>query len=188
MKKKFIFSLILGFILMSSNTLLADGGVFLGILGGISAQKPSLEDIEFNTDTAFLYGLRAGVRLWVFTFEGCYFQAAHNMELEEAVTFKWKNRQIDYSFIGLNVKYDLFSFPYFHLFASGGFGYYTADIHNIDKDSEGGYNLGLGFEINMGENFAILGEGKFHHVKVIIEERDLNIGDFSFYGGLSYYF
>jgi hypothetical protein len=41
--------------------------------------------------------------------------------------------------------------------------------------------------MNIEDNFSILGEGKYHHVKVIIEDKALSTGDFSFYGDLRYY-
>jgi len=83
----------------------AQTGFFLGFQGGFSAQKPSLKDIEFNTDTTFLYGLRAGVKVWMIAFEVNFFQAAHNMELEEVLTLDWDGRQVNYNFIGGNLKY-----------------------------------------------------------------------------------
>lgn len=175
-------------LLLGASHVLASGGLFIGILGGFSAQKPSLENVEFTTDTKFLFGLRAGLKIWSLTLEGSYFQAAHNLMPKDLVTFQWGQREIDYSFIGLTLKYDFFSLPVLHTYAAVGFGYYTADVYNIDRDSEGGYNLGLGLELNMGENFALMAEGKFHHVRLSIREFDFGIGDFSLCGGLSYYF
>ncbi|MBN1272168.1 MAG: outer membrane beta-barrel protein [Candidatus Aminicenantes bacterium] len=166
----------------------ASSGVFIGVLGGFSAQKPSLENVEFSYDTTFLFGLRAGIRLWRITLEGSYFQAAHNLLPKDLLTFQWGEREVEYSYIGLTLKYDFFSVAVFHAYAALGFGYYTADIHDIDRDSEGGYNLGVGVELTLGENFALMAEGKFHHVRVSIKELDFGIGNFSICGGLSYYF
>ncbi len=164
----------------------AQTGFFLGFQGGFSAQKPSLKDIEFNTDTTFLYGLRAGVKVWMIAFEVNFFQAAHNMELEEVLTLDWDGRQVNYNFIGGNLKY-FFPLTIFHPYISFGYGYYTADLFQIDKDTDRGYNFGLGLEIHLGKKISILAEGRYHRVKLDLDNRDLQIGDFTFIGGFSFY-
>ncbi len=161
-------------------------GFFLGFQGGVSAQKPSLEDIEFNTDTTFLYGLRAGIKIWMIAAELNYFQAAHNMELRELITFEWQGRQVDYNYIGGNLKY-FFPLAVFHPYISLGYGYYTVDLDEIDEDTDRGYNFGAGFEIHLGKRFSISAEGRYHRVKLNIDEQDLLIGDFTFIGGFSIY-
>ncbi len=162
----------------------AQSGFFLGIQGGFSAQKPSIKDIEFNTDTTFLYGFRAGLKFWMIAVEVNYFQAAHNMELQEMLTFEWQGRQVDYNFIGGNVKY-FFPLAVVHPYISFGYGYYTVDIFEIDKNTDRGYNIGAGVEIHLGKKFSILAEGRYHRVKLELDERDLRIGDFTFIGGIS---
>lgn len=164
----------------------ARSGFFLGVQGGFSAQKPSLKDIEFNTDTTYLYGLRAGVKIWMISFEVNFFQAAHNLELKELISFAWSGRQIDYNFVGANLKYYI-PLAIFHPYITVGYGYYTANIRDIDKDTERGYNLGLGIEIHLGKKFSLLAEGRYHKVKLDIDQRDLRIGDFTFVGGFSIY-
>ena len=105
MNKKILGLLLLTVIFLAVSSGYAQSGFFLGIQGGFSAQKPSIKDIEFNTDTTFLYGFRAGVKIWMIAVEVNYFQAAHNMEPQEMLTFDWQGRQVDYNFIGGNLKY-----------------------------------------------------------------------------------
>ena len=178
--------LLLAVIFLGVSSGYAQTGFFLGIQGGFSAQKPSLKDIEFNTDTTFLYGLRAGVKIWMIAVEVNFFRAAHNMELRELLTFAWQGQQVDYNFIGGNLKY-FFPLAIFHPFISFGYGYYTADLKEIDKDTDRGYNFGGGIEIHLGKKVSILVEGRYHRVKLDIDERDLRIGDFTFIGGISLY-
>ncbi len=186
MNKKILVFLLLAVIFVCFSSVHAQSGFFLGIQGGFSAQKPSLKDIEFNTDTTFLYGLRAGVKIWMIAFEVNFFQAAHNMELREALTLDWQGRQVDYNFIGANIKY-FFPLAIFHPYISFGYGYYTADLFEIDKDTDRGYNFGGGLEIHLGKKVSLLAEGRYHRVNLDIDEQDLGIGDFTFIGGISIY-
>lgn len=165
----------------------ARGGVYLGLQGGFSAQKPSLKDVDFNTDTTYFYGLRAGVKFMMMALELNYFQASHNLELSDIVGFEWGGRDIDYNFVGLNLKY-FFPLMTVHPYITAGYGYYTADIQDIDKDTEKGYNLGVGVELVLGRKFSLLAEGKYHFVNFNIDDRELEVGDFTFSGGFNIYF
>ena len=186
MNKKFTCLLLLTMLFLCVSSGNAQSGFFLGIQGGFSAQKPSLKDIEFNTDTTFLYGLRAGFKIWMIAVEANFFQAAHNMELTEVLTLDWQGRQVDYNFIGANVKY-FFPLVIFHPYISFGYGYYTAKLFEIDEDTDKGYNFGVGLEIHLGKKISILAEGRYHRVRLDIDEQDLRIGDFTFVGGFSLY-
>ena len=178
--------LLLAVLFLGTTSGFGQSGVFLGVQGGFSAQKPSLKDIEFNTNTTFLYGLRAGIKFWMIAAELNFFQAAHNMELKELLTFAWQGRQVDYNFVGINLRY-FFPIVVFHPFISFGFGYYTADLHEIDKDTDRGYNLGLGLEVHFGKKLSLLGEGRYHRVKLDLDQQDVRFGDFTFICGISLY-
>jgi opacity protein-like surface antigen len=156
-------------------------GIYIGGYAGYSAQKPSFAGAEFTTDTTFLYGLRGGIRFLMLALEVNYFSAMHNIEMNDLLEVS------DYSYIGLNLKY-IFSLAIFHPYVTGGYGYYTVDIHNIDKDNEGGYNFGAGLEVSLGKKISLLVEGKYHHVTVNIEAIDISLGNFTLCGGFNIYF
>jgi opacity protein-like surface antigen len=162
-------------------------GIYIGGYAGYSAQKPSFEEAEFTTDTTFLYGLRGGIRFLMLALEVNYFSAMHNIEMNDFLLFNWNGKTSDYSYIGLNLRY-IFSLAIFHPYLTGGYGYYTVDIHNIDKDSEGGYNFGAGLEVSLGKKISLLIEGKYHHVTVNIEAIDISLGNFTLCGGLNIHF
>ena len=187
MRKIWILASLMGLCLIMTSAAFSQGGLYLGIQAGYSAQKPSLKNIEFNTDTSFLYGARVGLKFMMIALEVNYFQAAHNLELKELVTLDWGGREVDYNYIGLNFKYFM-PIAIIHPYVTAGYGYYTADIKQIDKDTEGGFNLGLGLELMLGKKISVLAEGKYHHVKVDIQKEDLKIRDFSFSGGINIYF
>jgi opacity protein-like surface antigen len=186
MNRKSMGFLFLMMVLLLASSARGQSGFFLGVQGGFSAQRPSLKDIEFNTDTTFQYGLRAGVKIWMFAVEVNFFQAVHNLELKQLLTFEWADKQVDYNFLGANLKY-FFPIAVFHPYITFGYGYYTANIREIGKDTDRGYNLGLGIEIHLGKRISLLAEGRYHRVKLEIDERDLRIGDFTFIGGFSLY-
>ena len=187
MGKKSTLALAFLFTLMFVSNAFAQGILYFGVQGGYSAQKPSLKDVEFNTDTTYFYGLRAGIKFMMIAIELNYFQAAHNLELSDLSNFEWGEHQIDYNFIGLNLKY-FFSIFLLQPYVTLGYGYYTATIHDIDKDKDGGYNFGIGLELKLGGKFSLLAEGKYHHVNLNIEERKLGLGNFTLSGGLNIYF
>jgi opacity protein-like surface antigen len=186
MNKKIFVSTAAMILLLSISTGYAQSGFFLGLQGGYSAQKPQLSSFEFNTDTTYLYGVRAGVKVWAIALEVNFFQAAHNIALVELDQHEWDGRQVDYNFIGGNLKY-FFPLAFFHPYITIGYGYYTANINQIDKDTDSGYNFGLGFELHLGKKFSLLVEGKYHRVKLYIDELDLKIGDFTASGGFNIY-
>jgi len=181
----FFIALIL-FLLFPSNSF-AQVGIYLGLQGGFDAQKPSLEGVEFNTDTTFIYGIRAGVKFLMLALELNYFQTAHNLSLENNLVSDWNNREVNYNFFGLNLKY-FFSILMVHPYLTFGYGYYTADIQNIDKDTNGGYNLGLGIELMVGKKFSLGAEGKYNQVKLDIKNKDFGLRDFTVSGGFNIYF
>jgi len=187
MRKKSILALVFLFAFMFVANASAQRSLYFGVEAGYSAQKPSLKDVEFNTDTTFLYGLKAGIKLMMIAVELNYFQAAHNLDLAALSNFEWGGRQIDYNFIGLNLKYFL-SLILLQPYICFGYGYYTADIHDIDKDKDGGYNFGLGLELSLGGKLSLVAEGKYHHVNLNISERKLGLGNFTLWGGLNIYF
>jgi len=166
---------------------LAQNGFFLGFQAGTSSQKLSFNNLEFDRSTRFQYGLRAGFKFLMLSVEANYFQTAHNMHLSDILAFSWEDREVDYNYIGLNLKY-YFSLLLLQPYLTFGIGYYTADVYEIDKDTDRGYNLGAGVELSLGKKIALMGEARYHRVKLLIENKEFKVGDFSLIGGLSFYF
>ena len=115
----------------------AGDGVYLGIQTGISSQRPDLRDFEFNRDTTFLFGARLGVRFFLLGLEVNYFLAAHDLDPKDIGSFLWGKRKVDYHHIGFNLKFVL-PVKVLNPYLTVGYGYYTADIFEIDRDTDGG--------------------------------------------------
>jgi len=187
MRKMWILALTIFIFLLSTSSLFGQLGFYLGIQGGYSAQKIQFRDIDFDTNSSFLYGIRVGLKVMTFGLEANYFQVAHNIEFKELVTLDWGERKVDYSYVGLNFKI-FFPVVLINPYVTFGYGYYTVDILNVDRNTEKGFNLGAGLEVMLGKKFSLLAEGKYHHAKVKIQDEDLDVGNFTFCGGLSVYF
>jgi opacity protein-like surface antigen len=172
-------------ILVSGAT--AKSGFFIGIQGGWSMQKPSLEEVKFDSDSSFLYGARIGVKFMIFAVEANYFQAAHNLVVRELVAFDWDGVEVDYNYLGVNARV-YFPLILVHPYFTVGYGSYTAKLKDIGKDSNRGINLGLGVEVQLGDKFSLMAEGKYHIVKVEIDESDLELKNYTLSGGFNFYF
>jgi hypothetical protein len=163
-------------------------GVYAGVFGGYSSQTPSLPDASaiFNTNTTFCYGARVGVRILMIGIEGTYLQAAHNINWSSGLLPDWNSKELDYNYIGVNLKY-IFSLAMLHPYLTVGYGYYTADIMNIDKASDGGYNFGAGLEVTLGKRVGLVVEGKYNRATLDILHLNVGLGDFTLTGGLNIY-
>jgi opacity protein-like surface antigen len=162
-------------------------GFYIGPQLGYAQQRPSLSNVEFNSETNWIYGARAGIRFLMFAVEANYFQASHNLSVEELFTFDWDEREIDTHYLGVNLKY-YFPLLWLQPYLTVGYGFYTAEIKEIDKDTNRGFNLGLGLELQLGRKLSLLAEGKYHHVKLDIDEQELKLGEFTVAGGFNIYF
>jgi len=164
----------------------AEAGVFyLGVQGGLSLQKAKLSNIEFNSDTSFLYGVKGGIKFAAMALEVNYFQAAHNLTSDNGGG--WNDRAIDYNYLGANLKW-IFPVPVIQPYITAGYGSYWADVNGFGKDHNGGFNAGVGAELLLGKNFTISAEGKYHHVKLDVDAQNLSLGNFTLSGGLNVYF
>ncbi len=165
----------------------AKSGFFIGFQGGWSLQKPGFEEVKFDTDTSFMYGARVGVKFMMIAVEANFFQAAHNLVLKELAAFDWDGVEADYSYLGINARVYIplvLVHPYFTV----GYGYYSANLKDIDKDSNTGINLGIGVELQLGDKFSLMAEGKYHNVKVDILDSEMDLKNYTLSGGFNLYF
>ncbi len=186
-RKGIILSMVLSLFLLNGERGFAQGGFFLGLQAGYHTQKPSLKKVEFDTNTGFLYGVKAGLKLMMFAVEGNYFRVMHNLEPVDSLDLEWGKGEFFLSYLGFNIKY-FFPLLFFHPYLSGGYGYYSAELKNVDKDRKGGYNIGLGLELHLTPKLALAAEGRYHRLKLNIDDKELKFGDFSLSTGLNFYF
>jgi opacity protein-like surface antigen len=186
MKRKVVVLGILIVCLFGSGSLFGDGMLFIGVQGGWSQQNIDIRDVEFDSNTAFLYGARVGIRILTFVVEGNFYQAAHNIEVSDIASL-WDSQKINYNYLGLNVRFFL-PFPIVNPYLTLGYGMYTADIKDIGKDKKRGWNAGLGVEAFLGKKLSLLGEARYNHGTFEIETEEISIRDFTFHIGINFYF
>jgi opacity protein-like surface antigen len=165
----------------------AKNGFFIGLQGGWSMQKPSLEEVNFDSDSSFMYGARIGVKFMMFAVEANFFQSAHNLVVKDLVGFVWDGVEVDYNYLGVNARLYI-PLIVVHPYVTAGYGSYSATLKDIGKDSTRGFNVGLGVEVNLGDTFALMAEGKYHKVKVDIEDSELDLKNYTLSGGFNIYF
>lgn len=167
----------------------AAAGVYFGLQGGWAQEKASFDQIRFNTDTSFLYGIKAGIKIFTLAAEVTYYQVAHNLDPSNpADTFP--ARKVDYSYIGVNIRWIL-PLAFLNPYLTGGYGYYSADLQSIVAKRDGKFNIGAGLELMLGRSFAIAAEGRFQKVKLGLTggtTGTLSSGLFTVSGGLNFYF
>jgi len=185
MKRKRSVGLVLGLVILTVPAA-AQVGFYLGPYAGISAQKPSFQDVEFDTNTTFLYGFRAGVKVLMFAFEFNVFKAGHNVEMANFLLFDWDGLENDYGFIGGNLRL-MFPLAVFRPFLALGYGSYTSKLENVDVARRRGWNFGGGLEIKLGR-VAVIGEGKWQDAEFDLDDFHVGVGDFTFTAGLNIYF
>jgi hypothetical protein len=186
MKPKFAALLAAAFFVLAALPAFSQVGVYLGPFAGVSVQKPSFQDVRFDANTTFLYGLRAGVQLLMFACEFNYFKAGHNVEMADFLLFNWDGLENDYSFVGGNVRM-MFPLAVFRPFLALGYGSYTTNIQDVDKARKGAWNFGGGLEVKLGK-IAVIGEGKWQSATFDITNFHVGVGDFTFAAGLNIYF
>ena len=164
-------------------------GLYFGLQGGWAQEKATFESIKFNTDTSFLYGVKAGIRSANVALELDYHQVAHNLNPANPAD-TWAGRKVDYSYIGLNLRW-LFSLLFLNPYLTGGYGYYTADIQSVDTQKKGGFNVGAGLELRLGRKFALVAEGKYHRASFDVQAGTvgtLTLNHWTLSGGFNLYF
>lgn len=187
MKKIMITVLALAFILAAASVVHAQA-VYVGAQVGYTTQKPKLPDFQnIRFDDTLFYGARVGLKVAMFAVEASYLRSDHNIIQAVDGLIDWRGSDLEYQFIGVNVKFFPLSLAVLHPYLTAGYGYFIADVRDIDKDSGGSYNAGVGLELKFGK-ISILAEGKYRKGKAVIDEIDLDLGKYSLSAGINFYF
>jgi opacity protein-like surface antigen len=183
-KKLLILALSLSLLAVSAQA--GPFSLYLGLQGGVSTQKPSVNSISFEPDSSILYGVKAGFKLFMFCLEASFFESAHNLRVSDPSVSAWNGRAVEYNYAGVNLRWN-FPFILITPYLTGGYGYYGENIKDLPKKSNAGYNLGAGAEFKLGK-ISLLAEGRYHRVKMNIEGTDFSFKNFTWIGGLNFYF
>jgi hypothetical protein len=189
MKKIVISGLVFVFLFASVSALRAQE-IYIGALVGYSTETPKLpdvQDVEFSTNDTLFYGGRLGLRISMFAIEAMYVRAGSELEEIGTSVIGWDGREMEYQYIGANVKLFPFSLAVFHPYVMAGYGYYLAEIQDVGDDKTGSYSVGVGLELKFSK-IALVAEGKYRRGDVVIDGNDLELGNYSLNVGLNIYF
>ena len=195
MKKFIVTGLVFVCLLLFASGLHAQT-VYVGVLAGYSAQSPEVPGSvdEFAKDSSLFYGFRLGVKIMMFSVEGIYFRAAHELIQEHVGDVDWSdNDEMNYGYVGVNAKFFPISVPLpplgsFRIFGSAGYGSNNADIRMVGKDSNTGLNFGAGVELKL-TKVSFLVEGRYHTKSTFtIDDVELELGKFFINAGVNLYF
>lgn len=189
MKKIVISGLVFVFLFASASVLHAQE-IYIGALVGYSTETPKLpdiQDVEFNTNDTLFYGGRLGVKISMFAIEAMYVRAGSELEEIGTSVIGWDGREMEYQYIGANVKLFPLSIAIFHPYVMAGYGYYLAEIQDVGDDKTGSYSVGVGLELKFSK-IALVAEGKYRRGDVVIDGNDLELGNYSLNVGLNIYF
>jgi hypothetical protein len=189
MKKIMIPGLVVAFLLVSASGLYAQE-IYIGIQAGWTQSELELPDLaseEFGKENALFYGGRLGLKFSAFAIEAVYIRSDVDIVQTVSSVIDWNGETMEYQFVGVNAKLFPFSFAIFKPYITGGYGIYLTEISNIGKDNKGGYNFGVGLELQF-SNIALVVEGKRRIGNATIDGEDLDLGNYSVAGGINIYF
>jgi hypothetical protein len=187
MKKIMVPGLVFAFLILFASGLHAQK-LYIGALAGYSSSTPKLPGAdEFDPKASLFYGGRLGLKISMLAIEATYIRSDYEIVQTVTGVVDWDGETMEYQFIGVNAKLFPFSLAFFKPYITGGYGIYMTEISNIGKDNEGGYNFGVGLELQFA-NIALVAEGKRRVGNATIDGNDLELGDYSLAVGINIYF
>jgi hypothetical protein len=163
----------------------AQAGFYIGVRGGLSNQNPSASGspgkIEFDRNSAFLYGAQVGFKFSALAVEGEYYRADHGLLRESSIVGSDNiSPEMDYHYLGVNAKLGIplvVLYPY----VTAGYGKYSATLGGLGSSSDSAVNVGAGAELAIGR-ISVFGEVRY-------TDFGFDLGDLSWdFGGVDVHF
>lgn len=140
----------------------ARAGFYIGVRGGLSNQNASQTSgfgkIEFDKNSAFLYGAQVGFKFSALAVEGEFYRADHNL-MASGTSLSSSGVDMNYYYLGINGKLGIplvIVYPYITV----GYGRYSTDLKGIGKSSDSRINVGAGAELSLGK-VSIFAEARY---------------------------
>jgi len=163
----------------------AQAGFYIGARGGLSRQDVREAEIEFNQDSAFLYGGQIGFKLLSFAVEGVFYRAGHNLLTADSRFLK-PSQNMDYYYLGVNGKLGIplvIVFPYITV----GYGTYAVNLDDIGDDSKTAFNVGAGAELTLGK-IGLFAELRYTDFSLEIGSQEWDFGGLDIQAGINIHF
>ena len=191
--KKYLATLVLTMaVLILTGNAIASPGFYIGVEAGTSTPKFTLtgvSGIDFKGNRSLLYGAKVGFKFLFMAIEGNVLTGSHDIPRRPGPVmppeYILEGKTVGVTYWGINGKLFL-PIPIVQPYVMGGYGTYSVNIDTIGKDSNRGYNLGIGVEVKLGK-LGLFAEGRYHKVKVDIEG-ELNMSNYTLTFGALYDF
>jgi hypothetical protein len=183
MKKSLLHLMICGVLLLASASVPANAQFYLGVRGGLSNQNAKAGELEFDSNSAFLYGAQAGFKFLGLAIEGQFYRADHNLL---AKTLPAAEQEMDYYYLGVSGKLGI-SLAIIYPYITVGYGTYSIDLKDFGKESDGAFNVGAGAELTLGK-IGIFGELRYTDFSVEFESLKWDFGGLDLHFGLNIHF
>jgi hypothetical protein len=184
MKKNLFHLTICGVLLLAVATIPANAQFYLGVRGGLSNQNAKSSELEFDRNSAVLYGAQAGIKFLGLSVEGQFYRADHNF-LAETLPENVE-QDMDYYYLGVNGKLGI-SLVIVYPYVTVGYGTYSVDLKGLGKKSDAAFNVGAGAEVTLGK-VGIFGELRYTDFSVEIENLKWDFGGLDLHFGLNIHF
>lgn len=184
MKKKTLKLTICIFLLLGLGFIPAHAQFYLGARGGLSNQNAEAGDLEFNRNSAFLYGVQTGIKFLGLAVEGQFYRADHDFLSENLPSDV--EQEMGYYYLGVNGKLGI-SLAVIYPYLTVGYGTYSVDLKELGKKSDGSFNVGAGAELTLGK-VGIFGEIRYTDFSVSIEDVIWDFGGVDLHFGLNIHF
>jgi len=180
MRKTICRMAVCGIFLAAAVSIPANAQFYLGIRGGMSNQDAKAGEIEFDQNSAFLYGAQAGIKFLFLAVEGQFYRADHDLMGENI------EQQMNYYYLGVNGKLGI-PLPVVYPYITVGYGSYSVDLGGLGKDTDTAFNVGGGVELTFGK-IGIFGELRYSDFSVEFESLTWDLGGLDLHLGLNIHF
>jgi opacity protein-like surface antigen len=150
----------------------------------LSNQNVKAGEIQFDKDSAVLYGVQAGIKFLGLAVEGQFYRADHTLLAEDFP--RDVEQEMDYYYLGVNGKLGLplaIVYPYLTV----GYGSYSVDLKGLGKKSDSAFNVGAGAELILGK-LGVFGELRYSDFSVEFENLEWDFGGLDLHFGLNIHF
>jgi hypothetical protein len=189
MKRNALAVVIAAAVILAASAVPAQSQFYIGLRGGLANQDVSqsggLADIDFDKDSAALYGGQIGFKLSMFAIEGVFYKSDHDL-LSGDSSIPSEGVEMDTYFYGVNGKLGIplvVVYPYITV----GYGVHTADLAGFGKDSDPAFNAGAGVQVKLGM-VGLFGELRYTDFSFEIDNVDWDFGGLELHFGLNIIF
>jgi opacity protein-like surface antigen len=189
MKSKAWAVVIVAAAILAASAVPARAQFYIGLRAGLANQdvtrKGGLGEINFDKDSAFLYGGQIGFKFSALAIEGEFYRSDLNL-LSGDSSIPTSGVDMGYYYLGVNGKLGIplvVVYPYITV----GYGTYSADLEGIGKGSDTAWNAGAGVQLNLG-SLSLFGELRYTDFSVVLDELDWDFGGLELHFGLNIHF